>query len=265
MTRCAVVAGGSLAGLCAAGALAERFERVVLVDRDAFPDGPEDRAGVPQARHIHVLLARGRREIERLFPGFDAAMRAAGALELDFSWDIAALRPAGWAPRERGSPPTFSSSRRLLEWVIREQLRRRPNVELVEGTAVAGLECAPEPRVTAVRLQPRGASPTRLEVDLFVDACGRSSKSPEWLERFGLPRPRETVVDSFAGYSPAGTAVPPSGRRAGGGAAPGSTRSCPTIPPQGCCSRARTTSGPSPSRPRDGAIHPATRRASPRG
>jgi hypothetical protein len=68
----AVVIGGSLAGLLAARVLADHFGRVTVVERDAYPGGPEPRKGVPQGRHAHIMLMRGRREFERLFPGLDA-------------------------------------------------------------------------------------------------------------------------------------------------------------------------------------------------
>jgi 2-polyprenyl-6-methoxyphenol hydroxylase-like FAD-dependent oxidoreductase len=64
----AVVIGGSLAGLCAARVLAGFYDRVTIVDRDSYPAGAFERAGVPQSRHVHALLARGRRELEGLFP-----------------------------------------------------------------------------------------------------------------------------------------------------------------------------------------------------
>jgi hypothetical protein len=45
----AVVIGGSMAGLLAARVLADRFDRVTVIDRDRFPDGPQFRKGVPQS------------------------------------------------------------------------------------------------------------------------------------------------------------------------------------------------------------------------
>ena len=56
----AVVLGASLAGLAAAAALAERFDRVTIVERDTLPQSGEHRNGVPQGRHVHVLLPAGR-------------------------------------------------------------------------------------------------------------------------------------------------------------------------------------------------------------
>lgn len=64
----AVVAGGSMAGLLAARMLADHFTRVVIVERIHLPPHPVHRQGVPQSRHVHVLLARGAQELDRLFP-----------------------------------------------------------------------------------------------------------------------------------------------------------------------------------------------------
>ena len=58
--RRALVLGASMAGLLAARILAERFDEVWLLERDALPDGPAPRKGTPQALHAHGLLARGR-------------------------------------------------------------------------------------------------------------------------------------------------------------------------------------------------------------
>jgi flavin-dependent dehydrogenase len=75
----AIVVGGSMAGLLAARALADHFARVTILDRDTFPDAPAPRKGVPQARHVHALLLRGQAILERLFPGLQRDLAAAGA------------------------------------------------------------------------------------------------------------------------------------------------------------------------------------------
>ena len=56
----AIVIGGSITGLVTARVLADHFARVTIVERDRFPDQPEFRKGVPQSRHLHALLERGR-------------------------------------------------------------------------------------------------------------------------------------------------------------------------------------------------------------
>ena len=55
----AIVVGASMAGLCAARVLADRFVSVVVIDRDELPRGPEPRRQVPQGRHPHLLLTAG--------------------------------------------------------------------------------------------------------------------------------------------------------------------------------------------------------------
>ena len=194
----AVVIGGSIAGLCAARALADYFDRVTVLDRDAYPAGPAERAGVPQGRHVHALLARGRCELERLFPGFERRMLAAGAHEIDFGRDFATLRGAGWMAREESGIATLFASRTLLETIVRDLLRAVPRVELLEHAAVTGLvaERRRHPRVRAVRL-----ADGELAAELVVDASGRGSKAPAWLGALGLEPPAETVVDSHSGYA----------------------------------------------------------------
>src|SRR6516165_8404923 len=64
----AVVIGGGMGGLAAAGALANHFEKVVVLERDFLPPNVSERPGTPQCRHIHALLAGGQRALCELFP-----------------------------------------------------------------------------------------------------------------------------------------------------------------------------------------------------
>ena len=89
----AIVIGGSMAGLCAARVLSKFYDKVTVIDRDAYPVGAHERPGVPQSRHVHALLMRGRLELDRLFPGFrEKTMLERSAIEINFGRDFAALR-----------------------------------------------------------------------------------------------------------------------------------------------------------------------------
>jgi 2-polyprenyl-6-methoxyphenol hydroxylase-like FAD-dependent oxidoreductase len=74
----AVVLGAGMAGLVAAGVLSEFYDTVTVVERDTLPDRPAHRRGIPQGRHVHVLLSRGIRILGELFPGLHDELAAAG-------------------------------------------------------------------------------------------------------------------------------------------------------------------------------------------
>src|SRR5262245_26030306 len=85
--RHALVIGGGMAGLLAGRVLADHFEQVTIIERDRFPQEPTFRKGVPQSRHLHVLLRRGQIILEQLFPGLEAELAASGALLVDWGQD----------------------------------------------------------------------------------------------------------------------------------------------------------------------------------
>lgn len=202
--RQAVVIGGSLAGLLAARVLADFFDQVTVIERDRLPDGPELRSGVPQARHLHILLGRGHQILERFFPGLDADLEAAGAPMVEWAFNTVGVTHGLWAPRFHSGVRTRSVSRALLEWQVRRRLVELHPITFLEEQQVNGLIAnADRTRITGVNVQARGGSREQriLEADLVVDASGRTSKTPEWLTELGYETPQETVVNSFLGYS----------------------------------------------------------------
>ena len=202
----AVVIGGSMAGLLAARVLADHFEQVTVVDRDWFPERPEFRKGVPQARHLHVLLGRGLESLERLFPGFEADLVAAGAPVVEAP-ETLWLNAAGWARRYPSPLRLLGASRELIEWQARTRVTRLGNVRLLEAREVTGLLPGLSKRaVTGVRLRSRGpGDQTDCESDLqagfVVDASGRASRAPQWLAALGYQPPEETRINPFLGYA----------------------------------------------------------------
>jgi 2-polyprenyl-6-methoxyphenol hydroxylase-like FAD-dependent oxidoreductase len=196
----ALVLGSSMAGLLAARVLAEHFERVTIVERDQLPDAPEFRSGVPQARHAHVLLMRGRVILEQLFPGICRELVSAGGLEFDMTRDLAWLTPEGWGATFSSGILAVSASRALLEWSVRQRLLRRPEVRILDGVVARGLvPTSDRTGVAGVRLFSNRED--RFAVDLVVDASGRGSRLPEWLSWLGYPAPRETTIDASLGYA----------------------------------------------------------------
>jgi len=90
----AVVLGASMAGLLTARALADHYQRVIVVDRDPLAPtvSSEPRRGVPQGRHAHGVLASGMQVIEALLPGATADLTAAGAIPMSITFAICSTR-----------------------------------------------------------------------------------------------------------------------------------------------------------------------------
>lgn len=202
----AVVIGGSIAGLTAARVLTDHFAQVTIVERDHLPDTPEFRSGAPQARHVHVLRLRGQRILEQQFPGLVDELLAGGAEAVNAGSEAEFFLFGRWrGPRYRSAIVSVSSSRPLLETAICRRLAAHPRVSVIQRHDVVGLTADEDGvRVTGVRLRRRGessAAVTELAADLVVDASGRGSKAPQWLEELGYTPPRETVIDAFPGYA----------------------------------------------------------------
>src|SRR5690348_14184379 len=133
----AVVVGAGMGGLAAARALADHFEQVVILERDVLPSDAAHRAGTPQSRHIHVLLAGGLRALNELFPGFEQDLAQAGAVPLRVTRDVRMELP-GFHPfpsRDLGWD-IYSMSRPLLERVVRNCLQRDSRIALYSGCRV---------------------------------------------------------------------------------------------------------------------------------
>jgi len=204
----AVVIGGGMAGMLAARVLAEVCERVTIVERDRFPAGPTARKGLPQARHVHVLLKRGEEALEHFFPGLGEELAASGAPLIDWIADCQALGNKGWLPRFSSGILGHLPSRDLLDWSIRRRLARHEQIHWLEAhDAVGLLSNAEQSAIVGVRVRPRneaGQAPGEaydLSAALVVDASGRDSPTPNWLAALGYPRPQETVIASFLGYA----------------------------------------------------------------
>ena len=115
--REAVVVGSGMGGLAAARVLTDHFEHVTILERDSLDSGREARAGVPQGKHLHVLLAGGQRVLDELFPGFSEELDHVGAVRMRTGLDLLVERP-GFDPFPQRDLGLLSSgiSRPQLEY-----------------------------------------------------------------------------------------------------------------------------------------------------
>ena len=202
----AVIIGGSVGGMTAAKVLSGYSKRVTVVERDELiNDVKSRRPGAPQSPQTHGLLMAGTNALDKLYGGrFSEKMRAEGCADFDAGEQFLALELDGWARRPRTGMRQLSATRVFIERVIREltlgdasnvELRRAQVRKLVaseDGSRVVGVE---------LRDEATGETETITDADLVVDASGRGTKSPKWLQSLGFEPPVASFVRPFLGYA----------------------------------------------------------------
>ncbi|HZC09949.1 MAG TPA: 2-polyprenyl-6-methoxyphenol hydroxylase-like oxidoreductase [Mycobacterium sp.] len=207
----AVVLGASMGGLLAARVLADFFETVTVVERDVLPDDDDAvvRRGVPQGRHVHVLLARGAQILEELFPGFLKELVADGApvwddgelSKLHLSFGGHDILRSGKVAKDPKALAIHMPSRPFLDCHVRRRLRAISNVTILSGHEVAEVTTTPNRRrVTGVRVVDHDGAERELTADVVMDAMGRGAHTPALLERLGYGRPVEDHIVMHTNY-----------------------------------------------------------------
>jgi 2-polyprenyl-6-methoxyphenol hydroxylase-like FAD-dependent oxidoreductase len=196
----AVVIGASISGLLAARVLADFYDTVTVVDRDVLPHGPLNRRGVPQGAHSHLVLARCLQILSELFPGFLDELLADGVpVWVDGDLSKIDLSVGGHSLVRTGNlrcpeaNAQYYPSRPLLEYIVRQRVQAISNVTIIGGREAVGLIATTDRRlITGVRVACRdGGGEATLTAQLVVDATGRGSRTPAFLECLGYGRPPE--------------------------------------------------------------------------
>ncbi|MFB6154931.1 MAG: FAD-dependent oxidoreductase [Haloferacaceae archaeon] len=225
----AVVLGASMAGLLAARVLLDAYDEVTVVERDELPEAPTARRGVPQGRHVHVLLEAGRATICDLFPGYGEELVRSGGLIIDVGDDLKHYEQGGFFAPPATRMELYCASRPLIETVVRDRLAAFDGVEIRSGCQFTDyVTDSTQSAVEGVRVRGEGDEET-IPADLVADATGRTSRTPSWLEDHGYQSPPVSEVTIDMDYSsirldrPAGDRrmvfAPQSAPRTTGGAA----------------------------------------------
>jgi 2-polyprenyl-6-methoxyphenol hydroxylase-like FAD-dependent oxidoreductase len=204
-----IVLGGGVCGL-AAGILLRRDGHEVTVlerDREAVPASVDDawerwpRDGVTQFRQTHYLTSRGREVLDLVLPDVRIGLVAAGGMTMD---PLQMMPPAitDRAPRDGDERfVTVNARRSTVEQVLAGTAELENGLQIRRGVTVTGLVTHAYngvPHVTGVRTD-AGAE---LTADLVVDAMGRRSQLPRWLQADGAGPVHEEAEDSgFIYYS----------------------------------------------------------------
>jgi 2-polyprenyl-6-methoxyphenol hydroxylase-like FAD-dependent oxidoreductase len=190
-----IVLGAGLCGLATGMLLRRDGHDVTILERDLepVPGSPQEawerwtRGGVTQFRQPHYLQSRGRIVLEQELPEVLVALEAAGGLR----FDPLSLMPPTITDRTSRSGDerfeTITARRPVLEQVFGRVADAEPGLDIRRGVAVRELVVSGYngvPHVAGVRTD----SGEELGADLVVDAMGRSSQLPRWLEQAGAAR-----------------------------------------------------------------------------
>lgn len=213
----AVVIGGSIAGIAAAKMLSETFDRVIVLEKDGPHRRREGRPGAAQGWHLHHLLTAGQIELERIFPGIVDDMVREGAFKVDMAAQYRIRLGGTWKKPGTSDIEIVCAGRPLLEWCVRRRLDDEPRIDFRYESEVADLAFdRANNAIVGVAVDngdaDGGDGLQVVPAEFVVDASGKNTRVPEFLERLGVgaPEAEQDIINCF--YSTMQHRVPPERR-----------------------------------------------------
>ena len=206
-----IVAGAGPVGLATAMLLARDGYDVTVLDNDTAqpPDdasaawGTWQRKGVAQFRQPHLMLPRLRHLLDGELPAVRERIEQLGGRR----FNLTELLPRSVPDRARQEGDerfeTITARRPVVELAFAQAAQPTPRLEILRGVGADGpvpgrSVLSGVPHVAGVRT----SAGEELFGDLVIDAMGRRSKFPEWVQALGGRPPTEEASDAgFAYYT----------------------------------------------------------------
>lgn len=200
--------GAGLGGLSAALVLAGDGHHVTVLERDPAPPPAVgeaawqgwERRGVTQFRQLHLFAPRWRRLVDAELPAVAVSLEAAGGLRSNPLRSVPDAMTGGWRDGDERFE-LLTGRRPVVEAALAEVAELTSGVEVRRGAAVAGLRTGrPSGDGIPHVIGARTTSGEDIDGDLVVDASGRRSPLPGWLQAIGGRPPAEEVEERGVVY-----------------------------------------------------------------
>jgi 2-polyprenyl-6-methoxyphenol hydroxylase-like FAD-dependent oxidoreductase len=140
------------------------------------------------------VLAKGQEILSQLFPDLIPSLIAGGAVPADMGLHFHWHHHGVWKIQSDSGIAITLLTRPFLEHAIAERVRALRNVRVVQARVDQLLFDPDRRRVVGVAIRSGADGVTPIEADLVVDASGRGSRTPQWIQASGYPQPAESSV-----------------------------------------------------------------------
>jgi 2-polyprenyl-6-methoxyphenol hydroxylase-like FAD-dependent oxidoreductase len=160
------------------------------------------------------MLEAGRATLEDLFPGYGEDPISAGGLLVDGASDFRYYGEGAFVADGPTRELMYFASRPLFELIVRRRVAELDGVHVRPGCQfVDYLVDDAATAVEGVVVRGEGTGQAEIRADLVVDATGRTSRTPAWLEHHGYAPPDLDEVHIDLAYSSTLVERPPTARR----------------------------------------------------
>jgi 2-polyprenyl-6-methoxyphenol hydroxylase-like FAD-dependent oxidoreductase len=195
-----LIVGAGICGMCTALALSRKYlekdVQIILLERDLPPpEGDADEAffqwnrrGASQFRHPHAFLGLMCNILQDNYPDLVDTFWEAGARKVEFKDMLPPMLSENYVAKQGDEKLWLLMCRRAtIETVLRRYVENQSNIEvrssvIVNGITVDSSKDVPVVTGISIRPQDRDQDDEVLEADIVIDASGRTSRFPKWLE-----------------------------------------------------------------------------------
>ncbi|KFF11198.1 NAD(P)/FAD-dependent oxidoreductase [Flavobacterium hydatis] len=188
--KTAIILGGGISGLLVSKVLSKKYEKVIIIEKDKLEDKPQVRQGQSHAGQFHVLLLRGLNTLEHYFKGITGELKEGGAVELDLGNGAYWYSYGGVKQNKITGINTLLSSRKIIDYTLRKRVEKIPNVQILDKTKYIDL-IEENGTIKGVKVKGENTEEYEIKSDLVIDATGRGSLTPKWLENHNYPKVEE--------------------------------------------------------------------------